>query len=179
LSTDKRSQSPRATANGYRSQSYYLSDDLHRRIKAAWWATRTQSDGAPSLSLLVSRLLETESLRLEREHNAGKRFPAAPTSARGRRSEHLSGHRSRTYYLTSDLHDRIKAAWWATQEQPSLSILVAALLEVEAGRLERAHNAGEPFPPAPASARGVDPEAARRQGQFMTNLWAGIRGGSE
>jgi hypothetical protein len=126
--------------------------------------------------VLVARLLEAEAARLEASLNGDRRFPPAPASARGARSTHDSGHRSHTYYLTLDLHQRIKAAWWATKERPSLSILVAELMAAEATRLELAHNAGETFPAAPRNARGVDPAASRRQGEFMTSLWAVSRG---
>lgn len=167
--------SPRATANGYRSQTYYLSTDLHERLKAAWWATRAEKDGDPSLSSLMGRLLSAECNRLEAELNDGKPFTPAPKKARGSRSTHASGHRSHTYYLNSVLHEEFKAAWWATRTEPSLSMLVAVLMETEARRLEKKFNDGQQFPRAPIAARGVDPAGARRQGDFMANMWSGTR----
>lgn len=97
------------------------------------------------------------------------------------------GYRSHAYYLhTQQHHERLKAAWWGTRhtEQPvdeddlapSLNALVARLFEAEAARLEAKYNAGEPFPPAPKQARGVDPSATSRQGQTMTDLWSERRG---
>jgi len=95
-----------------------------------------------------------------------------------------NGYRSHAYYLHTGLHERIKAAWWATREEeapdgaPSLSTKVAQLLLDEAERLEQKYNQGDPFPPAPKNARGVDPEASKRQGEFMTGVWSGRRDGS-
>jgi len=92
-----------------------------------------------------------------------------------------TGYRTRSYYLLDELHERIKAAWWATRElpegEPALGTLVGRLFEAVAKRLEELYNNGERFPPAPRSARGVDPEAAKRQGAFMADVWAGKRDG--
>lgn len=92
-----------------------------------------------------------------------------------------NGYRSHAYYLPTALHERLKAAWWATKDEPapdgepSLATKVARLFEEEAERLEQKFNGGEPFPPAPRRARGVDPEASRRQGEFMTGVWSKSR----
>lgn len=92
-----------------------------------------------------------------------------------------NGYRSHAYYIPSALHERLKAAWWATRGEdapdgsPSLSAKVAQLFAIEADRLEQKHNGGEPFPPAPKNARGVDPEGSKRQGDFMSGVWSGRR----
>jgi hypothetical protein len=92
-----------------------------------------------------------------------------------------NGYRSHAYYIPSSLHERLKAAWWATRGEefpdgsPSLSTKVAQLFADEASRLENKHNGGEPFSYAPKNARGVDPEASKRQGQFMSGIWSGRR----
>lgn len=72
-----------ATATGYRSIAYRVPAALHARLKAAWWATRDEPDGAPSLAGLVERAFTAEACRLEARHNAGAEFPLAPNSARG------------------------------------------------------------------------------------------------
>lgn len=88
-----------------------------------------------------------------------------------------NGYRSHAYYLPTAVHERLKAAWWATKDEPapdgepSLSTKVARLFEEEAERLEQKFNNGQPFPAAPRRARGVNPEASRRQGEFMTDYW--------
>lgn len=92
-----------------------------------------------------------------------------------------NGYRSHAYYIPTALHERIKAAWWATRGEeapdgsPSLSTKVAQLFADEAARLEAKHNGGELFPQAPKNARGVDPEASKRQSQFMSGIWSGRR----
>ena len=72
-----------ASATGYRSIAYRVPIALHARLKAAWWATRDEPDGAPSLAGLVERAFTEEAARLELLHNAGVEFPPAPESARG------------------------------------------------------------------------------------------------
>lgn len=170
------------TANGYRTRSYYLLDDLHLRLKAAWYGTRELPDGAPAFTSLVSRIFELEAERLEQLHNDGERFPPAPENARGSRrsaADTPEGYRPRSYYLLDDLHLRLKAAWYGTKDLPgggaTFTALVSRIFETEAERLEQLHNDGERFPPAPANARGVDPDAARRQGHYMEEVWAGRR----
>lgn len=170
------------TANGYRTRSYYLPDDLHLRLKAAWYGTRELPDGAPAFTTLVSRLFALEAERLEQLHNEGARFPPAPDNARGSRrsaAEATEGYRPRSYYLLDDLHLRLKAAWHGTNGTPTggttFTSLVSRIFQAEAERLEQLHNEGERFPPSPANARGVDPAAARRQGHYMEEVWAGRR----
>ena len=41
-------------SSGYRSRTYYLPDDLHFRIRNAWWHTQTEPDGHDSISELVA-----------------------------------------------------------------------------------------------------------------------------
>jgi hypothetical protein len=125
---------------------------------------------------MVARIFAAEAERLEAEHNKGKPFPPPPSAARASKSSSSPGHRSHAYYLRSELHERLKAAWWATNSDLTLSLFVAKAMAAEAERLELEHNAGEAFPLAPKGARGVDPAASRRQGQFMTELWAEKRG---
>jgi len=92
-----------------------------------------------------------------------------------------NGYRSHAYYIPAALHERLKAAWWATRGEespdgsPSLSTKVAQLFLDEAERLESKHNVGVPFAPAPKNARGIDPAASRRQGEFMVGIWSGRR----
>ena len=52
---------------------------------------------------------------------------------------------------------------------------LAQLFLDEAERLESKHNVGVPFAPAPKNARGIDPAASRRQGEFMAGIWSGRR----
>jgi hypothetical protein len=57
------------------------------------------------------------------------------------------------------LHARLKAAWWATRDEPEGAPSLAGLVEIsflrEAEQLEQLYNEGEPFPPAPARAQGA------------------------
>lgn len=163
--------SPRSSST---PKTYYLPAGLHQRLKAAWWATREM----PTLSALVSSLIRDEAARLEDKFNKGSRFPAAKASLSSRATR--GGARQRhTYYIPADVHTRLVAAWVATkdteQAAPSVSALVSQLLEDEAMRLEREHNAGAIFSPAPDRARGVDPDAARRQGTMMAEIWRNRR----
>jgi hypothetical protein len=144
----------------------------HERLKNAWYATRI----APTLSMLAATTFEEEVSRLEREYNEGRPFPAPPANARGRSSrESTEGYRNHGYFHSTALHERMKAAWWGTRDiadtGASLSAFVARLITAKADQLEREHNEGRPFPPAPAGARGVDPEAARRQSEKLSQLW--------
>lgn len=92
-----------------------------------------------------------------------------------------NGYRAHAYYIPTALHERLKAAWWATREEeapdgsPSLSTKVAQLFLDEAERLEAKRNGGAPFPPAPKNARGIDPAASKRQSEFMSGIWSGRR----
>ena len=156
-----------------------MSADLHARLKAAWWATRDQPDGAPTLSALVERLFSDHVLELERTKNDGAPFPIAPRTAQGASREGGPDYRYVAYYLPADLHARLKSAWWALRDAPSLSAVVEQLLAGEARRLELAHNAGERFAPAPDSARGVNTAAARRQGEWMRREWESRRRAAE
>ena len=164
-----------ATATGYRSIAYRVPAVLHARLKAAWWATRDEPDGAPSLAGLVERAFTEEVSRLEQRHNAGRPFPPAPQRAQGPNPRGVSGYGLNAYYLPVALHARLKAAWWATRDEsdgaPSLAGLVERAFTAEASRLEARHNAGAEFPPAPDSARGVSRTAAQRQGEWLRGEW--------
>lgn len=159
--------SPQTAAKA--GKTYYLPKGLHARLKAAWWATREH----PTLSAVVASVFETESSRREREFNGGKPFPIAAAPL-GPRARGVDGE-SHTYYIPLTVHERFVSSWVGTRaEQPvaaSVSALAAELLEAEAARLEREFNEGRPFPPAPPRARGVDPTAARRQGEIMSEIW--------
>lgn len=150
-------------------KTYYLPKGLHARLKSAWWATQEQ----PTLSALVASVFETESSRRELACNDGRPFPAA-TATLGPRARGVDGE-SHTYYLPVAVHERFVAAWAGsrtrTDAAASVSALASEILEAEAERLERTFNNGESFPPAPPGARGVDPQAARRQGEKMAVLW--------
>ena len=90
----------------------------------------------------------------------------------------------KTYYLPKGLHSRLKAAWWATREHPTLSAAVASVFTSTAGQLEREHNAGQPFPAVDAllvrRTRGVDGEShtyyipVETHDRFVA-AWAGTR----
>ncbi len=159
--------SPQTAAKA--GKTYYLPKGLHARLKAAWWATREH----PTLSAVVASVFETESARREREFNDGQPFPIAAAPL-GPRARGVDGE-SHTYYIPLTVHERFVSSWVGTRtEQPaaaSVSALAAELLEAEADRLERQFNDGQPFPPAPPRARGVDPTAARRQGEIMSEIW--------
>lgn len=150
-------------------KTYYLPKGLHARLKAAWWATQEQ----PTLSALVTSVFEAESDRRELTFNDGRPFPTA-TAPLGPRARGVDGE-SHTYYLPVTAHERFVSVWAGTRTQPnaaaSVSAFASELLEAEADRLERTFNNGEAFPPAPPRARGVDPQAARRQGEKMAELW--------
>lgn len=150
-------------------KTYYLPKGLHARLKAAWWATQEQ----PTLSTLVASVFEVESDRREIAFNDGRPFPTA-TAPLGPRARGVDGE-SHTYYLPVSVHERFVSAWAGTRSRPnaaaSVSALASVVLEAEADRLERTFNNGEAFPPAPPRARGVDPQAARRQGEKMSELW--------
>ena len=60
--------------SGYRSRSYYLPDELHFRLRNAWWHTRPVN-GHPSLSSLVAAALLTAVEELESRYNDGRPFP--------------------------------------------------------------------------------------------------------
>ena len=81
----------------------------------------------------------------------------APLEERTARTT-ATGYRSVSYSLPAALHTRLKAAWWATRElpdgAPTLSALVERIFLAHIVSLEREHNAGDPFPPAPRGAQG-------------------------
>ncbi|WP_299091792.1 hypothetical protein, partial [uncultured Microbacterium sp.] len=49
--------------------------------------------------------------------------------------------------------------------------LVEVAIGREADRLEQLYNSGDPFPPAPAKARGISRTAAQRQGEWLRGEW--------
>ena len=63
------------SATGYRSIAYFLPVALHARLKAAWWSTRDEPEGAPALAGLVEVAIGRETDRLEHLYNAGSPFP--------------------------------------------------------------------------------------------------------
>lgn len=73
-------KSPRST--GYRSRSYYLEDDLHFRMRNAWWHTQAKPDGFDSISDLVTAALWPLVEDLERRYNQGEPFPEIPDRSR-------------------------------------------------------------------------------------------------
>lgn len=85
------------------------------------------------------------------------------------------GYRSIAYFIPTKLHARLKAAWWATRDEPEGAPSLAGLVEVafdrEARQLEELYNAGAPFPDAPVSARGTSRAAAERQGAWLRQEW--------
>lgn len=170
-------------ASGHPAQAgkaYYLPVGLHPRLKAAWWATRGQEDSAPTLGLLVTQAFDRAVIQLQNEHNAGAPFP--PGSATLRHRGGRGDHESRSYFLPVSTHQRLVDAWAATRTTaagaPSVSNLAARILAAEAERLERTHNSGAPFEPAPRGARGVNPAAARRQSEAMSEAWRRRRSSS-
>jgi hypothetical protein len=62
-------------SSGYRSRSYYLPDDLHFRMRNAWWYTRTEGAGHDSISQLVTFALLPVVEELEAR---SQRRPAVP-----------------------------------------------------------------------------------------------------
>jgi|TARA_B100000678_G_scaffold123912_1_gene103624 hypothetical protein len=163
------------SATGYRSIAYFLPVALHARLKAAWWSTRDEPEGAPALAGLVEVAIGRETNRLEQLYNAGSPFPPAPDRAQGVNPRGAAGYRHQTYYLPVALHARLKAAWWSTRDEPEGAPALAGLVEVafmrEADRLEQLYNEGAPFPPAPAKARGISRAAAQRQGEWLRGEW--------
>ena len=93
-------------------------------------------------------------------------------------------YKPQAYYLPVELHERFKAAWWATRGEPapdgagSMGAKVERLLEEECLRLEELYNQGEPFPPAPKRARGTTGEGTQRQRAFMERYWSDRREGA-
>jgi hypothetical protein len=69
-------------SSGYRSRTYYLPDDLHFRIRNAWWHTQTEPDGHDSISELVAFALLPVVEELEARHNGGRPFPEIPERRR-------------------------------------------------------------------------------------------------
>ncbi len=69
-------------SSGYRSRTYYLSDDLHFRMRNAWWHTQTQPGGHDSISELVAFALLPVVEELEARYNSGLRFPEIPERRR-------------------------------------------------------------------------------------------------
>jgi hypothetical protein len=69
-------------SSGYRSRTYYLPDDLHFRIRNAWWHTQTEPDGHDSISELVAFALLPVVEDLEARHNGGHPFPEIPERRR-------------------------------------------------------------------------------------------------
>ena len=73
-------RSPRSS--GYRSRTYYLPDDLHFRMRNAWWHTQTEPGGHDSISELVAFALLPVVEELEARYNDGAPFPEIPDRRR-------------------------------------------------------------------------------------------------
>ena len=69
-------------SSGYRSRTYYLPDDLHFRMRNAWWHTQTQPDGHDSISELVAFALLPVVEELEARYNCGQPFAEIPERRR-------------------------------------------------------------------------------------------------
>lgn len=69
-------------SSGYRSRTYYLPDDLHFRMRNAWWHTQTQPGGHDSISELVAFALLPLVEELEARYNGGAPFPEIPERRR-------------------------------------------------------------------------------------------------
>lgn len=69
-------------SSGYRSRTYYLPDDLHFRMRNAWWHTQTQPGGHDSISELVAFALLPLVEELETRYNGGEPFPEIPERRR-------------------------------------------------------------------------------------------------
>jgi hypothetical protein len=69
-------------SSGYRSRTYYLADDLHFRMRNAWWHTQTQPGGHDSISELVAFALLPVVEELESRYNSGLPFPEIPERRR-------------------------------------------------------------------------------------------------
>src|SRR3954454_7442177 len=76
---DPRPRPPRRPRS--RSRTYYLPDDLHFRLRNAWWHTRTRHEH-DSLSALVAAALRPLVEELETRWNDGRPFPELPTGRR-------------------------------------------------------------------------------------------------
>lgn len=63
-----------ARASGHRSRSYYVPDEVHFRLRNAWWHTRERQDQG-SLSTLVASALRSLVEDLEVRFNEGRPFP--------------------------------------------------------------------------------------------------------
>jgi hypothetical protein len=81
-------RSPRSS--GYRSRTYYLPDDLHFRMRNAWWHTQTEPGGHDSISELVAFALLPVVEELEARYNGGQPFPEIPDRRRPKAGP--SGH---------------------------------------------------------------------------------------
>lgn len=69
-------------SSGYRSRTYYLPDELHFRLRNAWWHTQTEQDGHDSISELVACALLPVVEELEARYNHGRPFPEIPERRR-------------------------------------------------------------------------------------------------
>lgn len=73
-------RSPRST--GYRARSYYVPDELHFRLRNAWWATHVLDGGPETISSAVVEALEAVVRDLEDTYNDGQPFPPMPEGRR-------------------------------------------------------------------------------------------------
>jgi len=79
-----------ARSSGYRSRTYYLPDDLHFRLRNAWWHTQTEPGGHDSISELVAFALLPVVEELEARYNDRAPFPEIPDRRRPKAGP--SGH---------------------------------------------------------------------------------------
>ncbi|HYY09598.1 MAG TPA: hypothetical protein VE781_01595 [Kineosporiaceae bacterium] len=84
-------------SSGYRSRTYYLPDDLHFRMRNAWWHTQTQAGGHDSISELVASALLPVVEELEARYNGGDPFPEIPERRRPKTGP--SGHARQAHAL--------------------------------------------------------------------------------
>jgi hypothetical protein len=96
-------------SSGYRSRTYYLPDDLHFRMRNAWWHTQTQPGGHDSISELVAFALLPVVEELEARYNSGLPFPEIPERRRPKagpsgRARQAHALRVRASLRQGDLH---------------------------------------------------------------------------
>ncbi len=88
-------------------------------------------------------------------------------------------YRIHGYWLPVELHERLKNAWWWTRVEvdgvPTFGALMERIMRGECVRLEGAYRGGERFEAAPKNARGVKPDASKRQSEKLIARWALIR----
>lgn len=69
---------PSPRDSGYRQRSYYLHDDVARRLRDTWWGTHQQPECPLTMSDFVSTAVALLCDLLEAEHNDGEPYPPSP-----------------------------------------------------------------------------------------------------